>query len=418
MSIAAITKSVKGFEMVDLEQNPSIQSADIIFILSGPSSKTINLALQKILIAAQHVDSGHLPTCKATQGSYYVYGYFKDSTAQKWSDAFYIGKGINYRLLSHVRARSRNKNLAAPIPPKNDKERKIDEWLGTHTINEAEGSFVKCLYAQLSELEAFFLEKFLIVRARRQQDIANDTAGNHNYEKYTSICQPKAFDENSTVHLALWHKAVNSFIKNPLAPHLHNTIRPSLTFIGLEPELDAFEKSLSATGLCPCDMRNKPENRLSADLMVRKFCSVSGAGDAKLSFEVANQKRKYRFDFRIPPAGLDTILTLRPQSCLASENRDFVHYFSSTSVQPVQIRNISTIPAELKSFYSANFIKNKKNWPFYKPLTWDSNGRNDPTYFPMCKPNDLVDARVNWLQGNCVSISLVDAIQLIIKGFA
>jgi hypothetical protein len=427
MEVAALVKIDDGYSICSKYQIRLLDPANVIFVIAGPDAQVIQCALQKILSAAQDVDLGVLKQTQHSLNSYYVYGYSEPGSHKAWGSLFYISKGKGNRLFEHLNKRVASRLNSRNAPATRVKDQKIDRWLDLNVDisttarslrQRATESLVTCLYSDLTELEAFFIEKFLIMRARRPQDISNDTAGNHNFDEYTSICQPRELDLANQVHSFLWRQAVIGFLDDPQSPRMLNTLRPSLTFIGLELELDALNKALATIGLKPCDMSRAPENRLIAETMVKQFCGVHGAGDAKASFVLADEQRPYRFDFRLPPGGLELQITLRPLECSTNANRAFREFFNNVSLTRYSSGTCRSVAGRLRDLYPNSYIKNVNQWPFYKPFTWDANAiQNDPAFFPMTNPNAPVHIKTNWLEGHEGVLSMLEAIRLISNSF-
>jgi hypothetical protein len=426
MHILMLIKEAGTYKIVERHSGPPPSPETIIFALAGPEESMARRALERILVAAEDIDRGRVPQCQPQGDAFYVYTYFSPQLPQAWENAFYVGKGKAERRFSHLKERFRALTSEGRPPARTTKQKIIDGWLEpvVHTSmpwrevkKAAEGVLLAASYCNLSELEAFFLEKFLIMRARRPQDIANDTAGNHNDGEFSCICQPKSFDRNNSMHVQIWKNAIEAFLVDPNAPRVGHTLRPSLTFIGLEADLMAFENALRTVGLVPYDMTNAPENRLTPSQMLTPFCSVTGAGDAKLSFMVDGKHSKYRFDFRVPPAGLDMTMTLRPLRCDAASNRAFVRFFEDLSASDAHIGGIRTIPQRLSQLYPTRYIKNINNWPFFKPYAWNANAREDHVFFSMRDVNSPVDVQVNWIQGHTANLTLLKAVKLIDMAF-
>jgi len=332
MNIVGLVKQSNVYSIQKKAALDQTDIDDIIFMIAGPDENIIHVALQKILVATSDIDSGVVKHEQLGSDPYYVYGYFEEGQPPSWQTAFYIGKGKGLRLFAHLDQRVRLRANTDRAMVTRQKDLMIDQWLDANPgklltrIIAREHAFetlINRLYSGLTELEAFYLEKYLIMRARRPQNISNDTAGNHAFGKYTSVCQPREYNRTNGAHELLWRQAVEGFLDSPQSSRMANTLRPSLVFIGLEPELDALSESLSSIDLKPCDMSHAPENRLTAESMIRKFCGVHGAGDAKASFMLSDEYRPYRFDLRIPPAGLEVSITLRPIECTSSGNRAF-----------------------------------------------------------------------------------------------
>lgn len=426
MHISMLIKEAGTYKIVGQRSTSAPNPKNIIFALAGPDDSIARRALERILAAAEDIDHFRVPRCQPQGGSFYVYTYFSPRLPQAWENAFYVGKGIAERRFSHLMKRYRSLNSEERPPARTNKEKIIDRWLGSdaHTSmpwrevkKAANETLLAVTYCNLSELEAFFLEKFLIMRARRPQDIANDTAGNHNIGEYTCICQPKSFDHEIPMHVQIWKNAIEGFLVDPNAPRVGHTLRPSLTFIGLEADLQAFENALRTVGLVPYDMTNVPENRLTQSQMIKPFCSVTGAADAKLSFILDGENRNYRFDFRVPPAGLDVTMTLRPLRCDAASKRAFVSFFENLSASDARVEGIRTIPQRLSQLYPTRYIKNINNWPFFKPFAWDADARADHVFFLMSDVNSPVRVQVNWIHGHAANLSLLQAVKLIDMAF-
>lgn len=427
MKMAALVKQTNGYEIQSKPQLDSTDTQLIIFMIAGPDADVIHTVLQKIQRAAADIEASTVPQQEPINGSSYVYGYFETDLPQSWQTAFYIGKGKGQRLFAHLNQRLKSHARKEEPIATRQKDRLIDQWLKLATDqmqtnklarSHAVGTLISCLYSGLTELEAFYLEKFLIMRARRPQHIANDTAGNQAFGEYTSLCQPGECNSANEVHRSLWHQAVKGFLDNPDSPRVNNTLRPALTFIGIEPELDTLAKSLQDIGLIPCDMTQAPENRLTAQTMIREFCGVHGAGDAKASFMLADGDRPYRFDFRIPPAGLELVITLRPIVCTSSAKQAFRDFFDYVSVTESSAGTCVSIADRLSKLYPSKYIMNRQQWPFYKPFTWNADGKkDDPAYFSMINPSARTRIKTNWIKGHEGELSMLEAIELIAKSF-
>lgn len=428
MEIAALVKQNNGYAIQSKPELNAKNAQQIIFMIAGPDADVIRAALQKIQIAASDIDAGTVKHQEPSEGLSYVYGYFEAGRPQSWQTAFYIGKGRNSRLFAHLNERVLIRDNEDATVATRQKGRMIDQWLElnadqTQTRRSARAhaihsKHISCLYSGLTELEAFYLEKFLIMRARRPQHIANDTAGNHESGEYSSICQPREYKPTNKVHNQLWHQTVEGFLTDPTSPRIKNTLRPALTFIGLEPELDALVETLASVGVVPCDMTHAPENRLDAQTMIRTYCGVHGAGDAKVSFRLADADRPYRFDFRIPPGGLGLIITLRPIVCTSEANQAFRNFLDSVSLTESTVGTCTSIAQRLSDLYPSEHIKNRRQWPFYKPFTWNANAKQyDPAYFPVTAPDTRVPIKTNWIQGHEAELSMLEAIELIAKSF-
>jgi hypothetical protein len=428
MYFGALIKNKNNYSIAEGTDITESNFDSIICILAGPNQNLIITALNKVLRAAEDIDNERVPTCDPISGSYYVYAYFDSNTTQNWNNIFYVGKGKVNRQFAHLDSRSKRFISKTPLVSTRKKDQYIDKWLSEHISigsskeqirKQAKNKLVSCLYNDLTELEAFFLEKFLIMRGRRAQDLANETAGNDKLGEYTSICVPKIYDRNNSEHHNIWSAAVMEFWTNPHSPIINNTIRPSLTFIGIESNLDKLAQCLSSFGLVGCDMSNKPENRLNTNQMVRNYCGVTGAGDAKISFafEDLQNTKPYRFDFRIPPAGLEVTMTLRPLTCRTRENTQFINYFNNAVVNRVSMGSLHTKAENLNLLYPNTYIKNRNNWPYYKPLSWNSDGTKYSTFFPIDQPDSSVNSKVHWLQGHDVTLSLKDAVKIISEAF-
>jgi hypothetical protein len=426
MHISMLVKESGTYQIVGQRKGSSPNPENIIFALAGPDGSIASRALERILVAARDIDHGRVPQCQPQRDSFYVYTYFSPQLSLAWENAFYVGKGKAERRFSHLKNRFLGLNSEERPPARTTKQRIIDRWLVSDSRTSkpwgeiktaAEGTLLVATYCNLSELEAFFLEKFLIMRARRPQDIVNDTAGNHKYGEYTCICQPKSFDGRNPLHVQIWQNAIEGFLADPNAKRVDNTLRPSLTFIGLDADLLAFSNALRTVGVVPYDMTNAPENRLAENQMIKPFCSVTGAGDAMLSFIADGNQRNYRFDFRVPPAGLDMTMTLRPLRCDAAAKRSFVSFFNGLSVSDARIAGIQTIPQQLSQLYPTRFIMNINNWPYFKPYAWNADAKDNHVFFSMSDVKSPVDVHVNWIQGHTAHLTMLEAVRLIGMAF-
>ena len=426
MSIVSLVRNKGDYHVYNQEEllAGDVDFSDIVFMIDGPITTESQGAVETIKRAARDLEMRAPPRNEKTGQGYYVYGYFESENDQLWETAFYIGKGKQNRAYSHLGSRIRSRERNIGIVGKTDKERKIDKWLDQQTLplrrrelrDVAHNNLIALLYTELSELEAFFVEKFLIMRCRNPQEVTNQNAGIHKCQGYTSVCQPKEYDSNNSAHCGLWKKVVDEFLRDPRSDRLKHTLRPGLTFIGLESRLDALASHFASIGLQECDVSQLPENRLSGDCMVRKFCGVHGAADAKVSFR--HPDKPYRIDLRLPPGRLETNITLRPLKYTKRCRQTFLEFFENIELEGSSNHGrykITTAP--LKKLYPEEYIRNKAQWPYFKPLAMNAKGGDGSGWFPMADPEFRIPLRVNWIDGHDCELSMCEALKIISDAF-
>jgi len=72
----------------------------------------------------------------------------------------------------------------------------------------------------------------------------------------------------------------------------------------------------------------------------------------------------------------------------------------------------------MEDIYSVKYIKNPKQWPYYKPFAWNANAmQNGSASFPMSKPKTHIRVKTNWIEGHEGDLSMLEAMTLISKTF-
>lgn len=265
---------------------------------------------------------------------------------------------------------------------------------------------------------SFAIEYFLISRAASSAESENLTGGNHHAGDYKFLCIPFGFKYDQGYHRELWGQCISTFIKDPASEELKNTLRPALLFISKRNLCEKLNEDLSAIGLEPFDMKGLPENRLRVDVGIIN-ASVSGAADAMLSFKPKDSNAPVRLDLRVSAGDRTTTINLRPLSSKRDDIEKYLNYISSLTIAPLKWEGYNIKNAKIEDIYPLDrgfpsIIKNAQNWPFSKPFTWNANGRL-AYWFDITKPETKQVCRLDWIEGEYIEASLLDALTLVKK---
>jgi hypothetical protein len=229
------------------------------------------------------------------------------------------------------------------------------------------------------------------------------------------LARPLSFDCTIAWQVDIWNDVINAFRSHEFA-RIDNTCRPALLLIEAEKLVKQLTNVLRKVGLSPFDMRESPENRVKKMIAFDNFpsdlhhVSVSGAADLIASFHLDKNDAPLRFDFRISPCDNKTTLTLRPTVNTGESNRLFKTYLDNrplneSEIQCSETSNIFRLPE--------SYVKNRNNWPFYKPLTWQANGSTSAWF--TVDDETQTNFSVDWIREKPVRLTLSEAIKMVIE---
>ncbi|MGM0905562.1 MAG: hypothetical protein ACQEVQ_03410 [Pseudomonadota bacterium] len=435
MFLAALMKDKTDFDVVGpLEITSTVNRIsdapdDVLFICSSPDKTFLTKLIDAIKSVEVDLQSGEIPNVDDNSKGAYVYGYFEDAVPS-WDKIFYVGKGNKNRDLSHtknvLRKIKSGENLAGV------KDKLIASYIkrmGINSEHQVRGTFVNRLYQHNDKYGndiAFFIEYFLVHRARSPQRVSNKTEGNYKTGKHSALVRPVSYDPKKPQHSKLWGAAVTEFVTNPSSKRVSNTLRPSLKFIGFENSLDQINSKLAEVGLKPFNMSGLKENRLTPDTMIANNVSVSGAADPMISYINEAEDKPYRFDLRVKSGSSSTVINLRPLSCKEPDKKSFLEFFLALrlpeKVFNIQGKSLTTIPGDFLQNYAikglSDPLKNKNNWPFFKPmeLTLKSK-RASGVAFDFINFSETTACSPPWLKGEMHEMSFSQAVAAISKSF-
>lgn len=401
----------------------------LLFAVSGPDEAEVKAIIEAVF-QATHSLSLPVPHQMANSGGVgncYVYAYFDHGQAI-WDQCFYVGKGTANGGAPHLGRWTEHIKVALATAPAsyNEKMRRIHAWVARRNLDgdghisvraAAAGDLVRKLYVfegEFAESCAFYVEYFLITHAMGTHRIANDTNGNSTCGLCTAIALPRHLNRTDALHEAVWRNTVDEFAVNPNSKKLGNTWRPASIALFAAPFAATLDAYLAPLGLIPHPMSQ--QGRLTNNLMPRLNIQVTGASDATLTYSNPACPH-YRIELRFGATQCLTNISLRPLSQTKNGISAFLTYMDSCVISAAALGEVHTNPVALSLAYGHNtYIKNRSDWPFYKPFAPGSEGNNS-TWFDIADPTAPASGSTDWIVDGHFDLNLVQAIDLIIRAF-
>lgn len=430
MAMIAILEDDQDLKIVDPMSLTESLYTKIIFLCHSADESFLDALGEEILRVEKDLVSGTPAALRSPNNGYYVYGYFENGESD-WGRLFYVGKGKNNRRLSH--AGNVLNTLAHNGLPVEKKDVLISEYIRDHNVThltQVDNSLVRVLYkfdGVYSEALSFFVEYFLVHRARGASEISNRTEGNNRCGDHRGLARPKSFNRDSGAHETLWRSAVAEFINDASSKRLNNTYKPALRFIGFDDSLTVLNKTLGDFDFTPFDVQHVSENRIrNGGLMIAPNCSVSGAADAMISYRSKAGNKPYRIDLRLKTGSSSTIINVRPLSNSTADKRAFLHFFDNLRLSGKDVvinehtftTKLGKVPDIYANYNLSYPIKNRNDWPFFKPMELTDNGsRAEGIKFELLDLNIKTTCSPPWLESQEVQLTLAEALGLINKVF-
>jgi hypothetical protein len=415
--------------------------ACILFLCAGADEEEVRAVVQAICkVEVDRKGAGLFATVPAQQpGDQYVYGYFHIAqaipAAPVWAHGFYVGKGTvsprdglyGGRWTEHVKdactggTLPRHHSIRAQLPRPIPGGTEAKEWA-------VQNGLVKKLYGfrgPNAESCAFAVEYFLVSTIYGTYAIDNDTNGNQKSGSAVFLARPKYFNATRDEHQFIWSKAVTEFVRAPEAPTNTNTWWPALQTFYADQMSDALNLALQALGLHPVASVSEGHLRDPQALM-RPNLNVTGAADCMLTF-TTDPGRPYRLDLRLSATRNELMINLRPSTHAMSArlaHGQFIQYLENhvftagIAAAGYQIRG----GPMLGHYGGVAPIKNRDDWPFYKPFAPNGDGRK-AIWFPvqwspdepalMTFPATAISG-INWLDPQQGQMSLTEALQALV----
>ena len=419
-------------------RNISNDQTRVLFVCCGPNIAGVQAIVDQIRVVKQHLNAGIIPTPphavgapQGPVGSTYVYGYFDPTFPPAWNSAFYIGVGtvgkndraFGGRWTNHIG--DARKGCTAP------RHIRINAWHSVNSITKnleresgVRSELVRKIYAfrgpHAEELK-FYTEQFLISHGFGAYNLDNDTNGNSKSGGYRGVSRPYVFQPHVPQHVYCWIQLVNAFVADPNNPQLGNTLIPALLTLVATSFLGALDTALGVIGLTP--IHGVPEGRLASGAILAKNLNVTGASDCMISYLVPG--RHYRIDLRLRKNRPSLIINMRPLVNAKLQNENFNHYLRGHAIPGGNLHGINLRTGPLLGIYSGNPIRNANQWPFYKPMVFNANGRvlvEFPMDWPPAAPLAFPTIRIklpNWLDpsGGMADMNLIQALELVLLAF-
>lgn len=404
---------------------------ELVFSVNGPCQDEVAAITQAVCLAAESMNQSgpHNATAPSVAGCCYVYAYFDDGNAA-WDRCFYVGKGTASHEALHLGRWTEHVRDTLKTAPAlhNEKMRRIYAWIVSHNLTNhrhqhvraaAADNLIRKLYVfdgVHAESQAFYVEYFLISHALGTHRVANDTRGNSTRRQCSAIALPRHLHLNrsDTLHQAIWRHTVGEFTLDPKSKTLDNTWGPALIAMFAAPYAANLDLCLRPLGLVPHQMHG--QGRLMGDIMPRPNIQVTGASDATLTYSTA-KRPYYRLELRFGATQCLTSISLRPYGNTRKDISKFLQYLDGYVMAPTEFGDLTTVPGALPVIYGHNdYVKNRNNWPFYKPYAQGADG-NMSSWFDIADPTgNSQSGSTDWINGK-FELNLVDAISLIIKAF-
>ena len=412
---------------------------NILFLCAGSDVAGVQAVAQAVCQVVVDRRESMLPalTLEQQPGEQYVYGYFQTAqTGQatpSWGQGFYIGKGTvkpkeglyRGRWTSHVDdacaggVLPRHYTIRAQLPVLEPSAARA--W-------EVEKGLVKKLYGfqgPYAESCAFAVEYFLVSTIYGTYAIDNDTNGNQESGNDVFLARPRYFEATRGQHVFIWSQAVKGFLTSPHDPSNSNTWWPALQTFYADQMSDALNAALQAIGLYP--VANVNEGRLrDPQALLRANLNVTGAADCMLTF-TTDLARPYRIDLRLSATRNEFMINLRPSTHVMGARlaHDRFTQYLDNHVFPagMTVAGHQIHGGLMTGHYTGvDPVKNRNQWPFYKPYAPNGNGKQ-AVWFPvqwspeqpttMSFPAVAING-VPWLDPQQGQMSLIEALQALL----
>lgn len=420
--------------------NAGVHQELILFLCSGPDAAGVTAvvnAVRQVLVDSQ---AATLPTVVRAQqpGEQYVYGYFqtklKGPSNPSWKQAFYIGKGtVNRadgmhggRWTSHVGDACgggllpRHKTIRAYLPSLTS--------VGTARQWAVQNGLVKKLYGfngPYAEECAFAVEYFLVSSIYGAYAIDNDTNGNQKSGGYWCLARNHYYDNKNSKHCFIWKEAVQGFLSGPDNPVNKNTWWPALQTFYADKICNALDPSLQAVGLYPVQCVSEGRLR-DPQALLRSNLNVTGSADCIITFTTM-PVRPYRIDLRLSATRNELTINLRPSTHVMSPrlaHDQFTSYLGNHvfGASLTTVQNRIRVGQMMDHYSGVDPIRNRKQWPFYKPYASNGDGRQAVWFpmewipaYPLAIKFPLADFNgVRWLDPQHGQMSLIEALKIIL----
>lgn len=204
---------------------------------------------------------------------------------------------------------------------------------------------------------------------------------------------------------------------DPYAKEIGHTWVPALLSITAAQRVEQLNEGFRELGWLPSPMEN--QGRLKPSAMLALNLQVTGASDVTVSY-VHEISKKYRIEMRIGATEWIGGVSLRPVASNSQAIREFITYLEQICLDECAVSGFRSVSGSLAHCYEAcdkeGYIKNKNNWPFYKPFAPCAKGTASAWY-------DITDSLspceidVNWVQGGKLNLGLYESIELMTKAF-